>query len=80
MRHLILILALVSIQGHADEGSARMHDEVMGPASEYQARELAPILETPAYQPATYSTQPYQSDSEWSRSVQQLDTETRPRY
>ena len=75
MRHLILILALVSIEARAYDDVPMYPDQ-----SASQSRELAPVLDQPTYQPATYSTQPYQSDSEWSRSVQQLDTETRPRY
>ncbi len=74
MSHLILILALVSIE-------ARAYDDVpMYPTyPESQSRELQPILDQPQYQPQTYPSQPLESDSEWTRSVQQMERETQPR-
>ncbi len=76
MRHLILILvALAGLNANADWQET--HDRVMG--SSYETRELAPILETPAYQPPAPMPQPYQSDSDWHREWQQIDRETQPR-
>ncbi len=74
MRHLILALVLVSFQSHADWQET--HDKVMGSS---ESRELAPILETPAYQPQTYPNQPYQSDTDWTASVRAMDLEVQPR-
>ncbi len=73
MKHLIIVIAsLVAINAHA-------YDDVpMYPTyPEAQTRELQPILDQPQYQPQTYPSQP--SDSEWRRSMEQMDLETQPR-
>ena len=75
MRHLVLIfVALAGLNANADWQET--HDKVMGSSSETQ---LAPILETPTYQPPAPMPQPYQSDADWNRSMEQMDRETQPR-
>lgn len=72
------LIALLVFQVHADEYSDSVHDSVMG-AGHYE-QQLAMPIEQPTYQAPQGQGYLQQSDSEWSRSVQQMDQELKPRY